>query len=54
MVYPHAVNIVEIRDNILKKVNMDINDWINEQYTEKQFIDIIDEINKEIKINESN
>lgn len=48
----YASNIIEIRDTILKKADIDINDWINEQYTEKQFFTIIDEINKEIKINQ--
>jgi hypothetical protein len=41
----YAVNIIEIRDKILSKANMDINDWINEQYTEEQFMSVLNEIN---------
>ncbi len=48
MIRNYAINIINIRDNILKKANIDINDWLNEQYTEKQFFTIVDEINKEI------
>jgi ankyrin repeat protein len=42
----YAINIIEIRDQILSKANMDINDWINEQYTEEQFVSVLSEINK--------
>lgn len=45
----YATNIIEIRDEILSKANLDINDWINENYTEEQFISILDEINIMIK-----
>ena len=37
-------NIVILRDDILKKYNIDINDWINNNYTQ----DIIDNIEKDI------
>lgn len=48
MIRNYAVNIIDIRDNIFKKANININDWLNEQYNEQQFFIIIDEINKEI------
>jgi hypothetical protein len=49
MIRNYAINIIESRDEIFKKSNMDINDWINEQYTHEQFITILDEINNMIK-----
>jgi ankyrin repeat protein len=33
----YSKNITDLRDGILEKVNLDINDWINETYTEEQF-----------------
>lgn len=49
MIRNYAVDIIQIRDEILNKANLDINDWINEQYNDEQFITILDEINKLIK-----
>jgi ankyrin repeat protein len=45
----YASNIIEIRDNILSKGNIDINDWLNDQYSEKQLNAILDEIRIEIQ-----
>jgi hypothetical protein len=45
----YAINIIEIRDKILNLSNMDINDWLNEQYTEEQFLSVLNQINKMIK-----
>ncbi|VVU95179.1 Ankyrin repeats (3 copies) [seawater metagenome] len=41
----YSINITSIRDKILKLANIDINDWINDQYNESEF-EIID---KELK-----
>jgi hypothetical protein len=40
----YANNIILIRDNILAKANLDINDWLNDNITSEQF----NLINKEI------
>lgn len=48
----YAVDIIEIRDKVLSKSNLDINDWINDQYTDEQFISVLDEINNEIQDSE--
>ena len=37
-------NITDLRDNYLKKYDLDINDWINDNYTE----DIVDNLEKDI------
>jgi ankyrin repeat protein len=48
MIRNYTINIINIRDKIFNKANIDINDWMNESYTEKQFNTIIDEIKNEI------
>ncbi|QKF93772.1 ankyrin repeat protein [Fadolivirus algeromassiliense] len=40
----YSVNITKLRDNIFTKSDISINDWLNDQYTEKQYNDIINEI----------
>jgi len=50
MIRNYSRNIITIRDELLKSANIDINDWINENYTNNQ-LDIfkghlINEINK--------
>jgi len=41
MIRNYAKNIITIRDDILSKVNMDINDWLNDVYTDNQITGII-------------
>lgn len=45
MIRNYSVDIVNMRDEILKKANIDINDWINDQYNDDQFNTILKEIN---------
>jgi len=40
----YSINIINLRDSLFKGLNITINDWINDQYTEKQLIDIITKI----------
>jgi len=40
----YSQNITNIRDEIFKKVDITINNWINDQYSEKQYQNIISEI----------
>lgn len=42
----YSTNITKIRDEILAKSNITINDWLNDEYTEEQFKKIIEEITK--------
>lgn len=49
MIRNYSVNITEIRDEILSKSKLDINDWINDEYSEEQFMEILDNINENIK-----
>lgn len=44
----YAKNILDIRDKILSKAELDINDWINDQYTEHQIDIILKELIKEV------
>jgi ankyrin repeat protein len=44
MIRNYAKNIIDIRDDILTKVNMDINDWLNDVYTDVQINGIIQQI----------
>lgn len=50
MIRNYSRNIIKLRDDILKKVNMDINDWMNDNYTNNQLDSLmmlmIKEINK--------
>jgi ankyrin repeat protein len=41
----YAMNIIEIRDTILNNSGLDINEWINDQYDEKQLILVLSQIN---------
>ncbi len=45
----YSVNITTIRDKIFKKADITINDWINDQYTEKQLLLVVEEITKLVK-----
>lgn len=40
----YSLQITNIRDELLKKVNININEWINDQYTEEQYVKLINEI----------
>jgi len=44
MIRDYSANITNLRDNLLKKSKIDINDWINEKYTDKQLDSLIDNI----------
>lgn len=48
MIRNYASNIINIRDKIFEKVNIDINKWLNDTYTEEQFGTLVIEIEKEI------
>jgi len=45
----YGENIIIIRDNILKKSKMDINDWLNDQYTDAQMTTIMNSLMNEIE-----
>ncbi len=36
MIRNYAKNIIELRDKLLKNVNLDINSWLNDMFTDKQ------------------
>lgn len=44
----YARNILDIRDKILMKADLDINDWMNDQYTEHQIDIVLKELTKEV------
>lgn len=44
----YAKNILDIRDKILNKANLDINDWLNDQYTEHQIDIVLKELTKQV------
>lgn len=44
----YAKNIIDIRDNILEKAGIDINDWLNDQFTNSQINIILAELSKEV------
>jgi hypothetical protein len=48
MIRNYAKNIIELRDKLLKNVNLDINSWLNDMFTDKQVNGIIEQIQKEI------
>lgn len=45
----YSAKITELRDNILSKANLEINDWINDQFTYEQVIVVNNEIKNKIK-----
>jgi ankyrin repeat protein len=49
MIRNYAKNIIDIRDNILNSVNLDINDWLNEQFTNAQYASIKNTLIKDIE-----
>lgn len=48
MIRNYAKNIIDLRDNILKKAGLDINDWLNDMFTDVQINAIIELIQNEI------
>lgn len=42
----YSINITQLRDSIFKSINITINDWLNDEYTEEQFTKLISEITK--------
>jgi len=44
----YAKNILDIRDKILNKADLDINDWLNDQYTEHQIDIVLKELTREV------
>jgi len=48
MIRNYSINIIKIRDDIFDKAGIDINDWMNETYTETQFNNIIAELQNQI------
>lgn len=49
MIRNYGKYIIEIRDKILKKSQLDINDWTNDEYTDIQINNVIKNINEEIE-----
>jgi hypothetical protein len=48
MVRNYGRYIIDIRDKILSKSEMNINDWQNDQYTDAQINSVLEQLNKEI------
>jgi len=44
MVRNYGQHIIKIRDDILAKSKMDINDWQNDQYTDTQINSVLKEL----------
>ena len=42
----YSINITNLRDELFKQSNITINDWLNEQYTQEQYSQIIENIKK--------
>ena len=45
----YSYSITNIRDKIFKKVGITINNWLNDQYSEEQLIEIINELTKLVR-----
>ena len=50
MIRNYGHHIIEIRDKILQHSKMDINDWLNDQYTDVQINSVLEQVNKEVLI----
>ncbi|AYV83575.1 MAG: ankyrin repeat protein [Hyperionvirus sp.] len=46
----YARNIIDIRDRIMSKANININDWLNDQYTESQIDIVLKELTREVSL----
>ena len=44
----YAINILNIRDKILNKANLSIDDWLNDTYTEHQIEVVLKELTREV------
>ena len=44
MIRNYGKNIIDIRDDILKKSNLDINDWLNDQFTDLQVNNVLNNL----------
>ena len=44
MIRNYAINVIKIRDDVLSKVGIDINDWLNDTYTDDQIGGVIAQI----------
>jgi len=49
MIRNYSAKIVRLRDDLFKKSNLNINDWINEQYTETQYHTLLENIYKTLQ-----
>lgn len=49
MIRNYGKHIISIRDEIFKKANMDINDWINDQYTDIQINSVMTSLNEQVE-----
>ena len=49
MIRNYGKNIIDIRDDILKKSNLDINDWLNDQFTDLQVNNVLNNLIVEIE-----
>jgi ankyrin repeat protein len=50
MIRNYANNIVDIRDKLLQNSKMDINDWLNDQFTDVQINSVLDELTNQVEI----
>lgn len=50
MIRNYAINIITLRDELFKKVNLDINLWLNDMFTDTQIEKLIELIQNEINI----
>jgi ankyrin repeat protein len=50
----YTKNITDLRDNLLNKVNLDINKWFNDNYTKEEWDKFIELLTREIKILSNN
>ena len=42
----YSINITKIRDDIFDKIGITINDWLNDQYTDEQYKEVINQVTK--------
>jgi hypothetical protein len=48
MIRNYAIHIIKSRDEILDYANIDINNWLNDEYTNDQLDKIIEKIKEKI------
>ena len=49
MIRNYGKYIIDIRDNILKEAEMNINDWLNDQYTDIQINSVMTKLNEQVE-----